>query len=186
MHRIDAPGFAPGNLFTEGNPGLGVPATVVSDDWANDVQEELCKLVENQGIALVKGTQTQVQEAIKLLIKGGGNPIEQSIANNQGSALAITGLIFPQATIKGGQFSYEIYRSTDSSNRMENGVARVSYRTATATWEISTTSDFDDAGVTLSIDSSGQVKYVSDNQAGTSYAGKIRITGIIQFKQTLV
>ncbi len=23
MHRIDAPGFAVGNLFTEGNPALG-------------------------------------------------------------------------------------------------------------------------------------------------------------------
>ncbi len=68
MHRIDAPGFAPGNLFTEGNPSLSIPATEVSDDWLNDVQEELTTVIEGVGITLVKGLQTQLQSAINLMI----------------------------------------------------------------------------------------------------------------------
>ena len=68
MHRIDAPGFAPGNLFTEGNPALSILATEVSDDWLNDVQEELTTVIEGQGITLVKGLQTQLQSAIFSMI----------------------------------------------------------------------------------------------------------------------
>lgn len=32
----------PNYYFTKGNPGSGIPATIVDDDWANAVQEELC------------------------------------------------------------------------------------------------------------------------------------------------
>ena len=47
-------------MFTEGNPGTGTPATVVGADWLNDVQEELCDLIEAAGITLVKGDTTQL------------------------------------------------------------------------------------------------------------------------------
>ena len=67
MHRIDGPGHQ-GNLFTEGDPGMSVPATIVTDDWLNDVQEELCNVIENAGITLVKGTQTQLRDALDLLL----------------------------------------------------------------------------------------------------------------------
>lgn len=68
MHRIDGDGFAPGNLFTDGDPGMGIEATVVTDDWANDVQEELCNVIEATGVTLVKGDQEQLLDAIRYLI----------------------------------------------------------------------------------------------------------------------
>lgn len=72
MHRTDAPGFAPGNLFTEGDPQLGVPFSHVSDDWLNDVQENLCQFIESEGIALVKGNHAQLLDAIRRAYGKGG------------------------------------------------------------------------------------------------------------------
>ena len=68
MHRIDGPGAAPGGLFTEGNPTSGVPATVVTDDFLNDVQENICYVIEQASIALTKGDQTQLRAAIVAMI----------------------------------------------------------------------------------------------------------------------
>jgi len=49
MHRIDGPNYAPGNLFTEGDPLVPTPATVVTDDWLNDVQENIAQAIEGAG-----------------------------------------------------------------------------------------------------------------------------------------
>ena len=37
----EPPGPKPDAFFTEGNPGGGIPATIVTGDWANSVQQEL-------------------------------------------------------------------------------------------------------------------------------------------------
>lgn len=60
MHRIDGANHA-ANLFTEGPPG-----TQVTDDWLNDVQENLVDTITSApaSIALVKGTYTQLASAI--------------------------------------------------------------------------------------------------------------------------
>jgi hypothetical protein len=67
MHRIDSYGATPDNKFTEGTPGPGVPVppTEVSADIMNDMQENLCLVIEAAGIALVKGDYTQLLEAIR-------------------------------------------------------------------------------------------------------------------------
>lgn len=67
MHRIDAAGFAAGNLFTDGNPATGTPATVVDAAFLNDVQENLVAVILAAGIALVKGDYNQLLNAIKAL-----------------------------------------------------------------------------------------------------------------------
>ena len=64
MHRIDAAGAAPGNLFTDGNPSTGTPATVVDAAFLNDVQENLAQMIEAAGIVLSKGDYTQLLKAI--------------------------------------------------------------------------------------------------------------------------
>jgi hypothetical protein len=69
MHKIDGPGAAPGGLFTEGNPDSGVPATVVTDDWMNAVQAEICNAITSAGIALNKADNTQLADAIALLVR---------------------------------------------------------------------------------------------------------------------
>ncbi len=71
MHRIDDPDrLVNGNGagkdgFTEGSPSPLVAATVVTDDWLNDVQENIAQLIESEGITLVKGVFTQLRDAIR-------------------------------------------------------------------------------------------------------------------------
>lgn len=70
MHRIDGPGATVDNRFTDGDPAGGIQATVVTDDWANDIQEELMSLLTAAGISPVKGTQNQVLSALLALSTG--------------------------------------------------------------------------------------------------------------------
>lgn len=82
MHRIDnataatslpvpvAVGPKPNAFFTKGNPGGGTPATIVDDDWANAVQEELCDVIESAGITLSKTDRTQLKQAIRVMVAG--------------------------------------------------------------------------------------------------------------------
>ncbi|ETK18091.1 hypothetical protein [Pseudomonas sp. FH1] len=64
MHRIDGPGATAESRFTEGDPVAGTPATVVTDDFMNDVQEELISLLAAAGVTPVKGTQDQLLQSI--------------------------------------------------------------------------------------------------------------------------
>lgn len=64
MHRIDTPSATTEKKFTEGSPSGGVAATVVSADWLNDVQENICYVIEQRGFTLVKGDKTQLLQAI--------------------------------------------------------------------------------------------------------------------------
>lgn len=66
-----APG-TPG-YFTEGSPGV-TPATVVTDDWLNLVQEELMAIVLAASLTPSKTDSDQVLEAIQLLIGAGSIP----------------------------------------------------------------------------------------------------------------
>ena len=68
MHRIDGPAAAPGGLFTEGDPNVGTPATVVTDDWLNTVQTELENVAISAGATLSKPNNAQVLQAIQALI----------------------------------------------------------------------------------------------------------------------
>lgn len=69
MHRIDGPGATVDNKFTEGDPVGGIQATVVTDDFLNDVQEELMSVLAAAGVSAVKGTQDQVLQAIYKLVQ---------------------------------------------------------------------------------------------------------------------
>lgn len=76
MHRIDGTTAdtttVPGkSLFTEGNPSLGVPATVVSDDWLNDVQENIMRVITNAATGSTKGSDADLYNAIAALIGAG-------------------------------------------------------------------------------------------------------------------
>lgn len=65
MHRIDGPGATVDNKFTEGDPVGGTQATVVTDDWLNDVQEELITILTTAGITPAKGTQNQILSVLR-------------------------------------------------------------------------------------------------------------------------
>ncbi len=65
MHRTDADGNV-ANLFDEGDPGVPRQPTQVDAAILNAFQEELCNLIEAAGITLVKGTNTQLRDAVRL------------------------------------------------------------------------------------------------------------------------
>lgn len=71
MDRVQHASAAPGNLFTEGDPGTGTPATTVTDTWLNHIQEELALLVEYAGLTLSAGDDEQVRKAIETLSSSG-------------------------------------------------------------------------------------------------------------------
>lgn len=82
MHRIDGstvsatlptPGAVVGTpgFFTDGDPAASIPATVVSFDWANAVQEELVHVITDPtggNLALDKASNTQLLTAIGAII----------------------------------------------------------------------------------------------------------------------
>lgn len=67
MHRIDGPAALPGGHFSEGDPATGSPATVLTADWAEAVQEELCAVIAGAGLALAKANNAQLLAAIRRL-----------------------------------------------------------------------------------------------------------------------
>jgi hypothetical protein len=68
-HRIDGLYFAPGNLWTAGDPQLGTPATHWTAAWPNNtVQEEIANVIEGQGLTLSKPDDTQLDQAIDLAL----------------------------------------------------------------------------------------------------------------------
>jgi hypothetical protein len=55
------------NLFHEGNPSTGEKGTKVTADFMNDVQEEVCNVIEAAGITLAAGNRDQLLEALRVL-----------------------------------------------------------------------------------------------------------------------
>lgn len=79
MKRIDSFGALAGGFFGHGDPGTATPATRVTAPWLNDVQENICHVIEQAGISLAGeyGDYSQLYDAILALIdahagEGGG------------------------------------------------------------------------------------------------------------------
>jgi hypothetical protein len=189
MFRIDSEGATLDHKFTEGDPSLGVPATVVSADWLNSTQEEIAGFIEYFGITLNKLSTTQLQTALlEFFLRGGRqSPVLQILANNQASAADVAGFTFDSTIVKARICFYDIERKTDTLNKQESGLLFVTRDTADSQWRISKLSlHDDDVGVTLSTalvsGTVSKLQYVTDNLTGTSYDGKLRITSIIDIR----
>lgn len=63
---------APGGVFTDGDPGTGVPSTVMVSAWPNAVQTELLEAIEEAGLTPSGVDLTQLTQAIKILAAGAG------------------------------------------------------------------------------------------------------------------
>lgn len=88
MHRIDGPGATAENRFTDGDPVAGTRATVVTDDFMNDVQEELISILAAAGVTPVKGTQNQLLQSIYKLAQ---NQVAQAYTTaGTGTVLTLT------------------------------------------------------------------------------------------------
>lgn len=188
MHRIDsfgtsaslpsieAPTTSPG-YFTKGNPGLAVPATLVSQDWLNSVQEELANVIEAAGLTLAKGTNNQLLAALLGISLDYSEP-QFTIANNQSSFANITGLVFDKTIYRSAIISYSAYRKDAGQEVAINGKLHAIYKTVANAWEIfgpELVGDLtNDIGMEFDITSAGQVRYKSSNFAGGSYVGLMR------------
>lgn len=64
MHRVDSFGATLDEKFTEGDPINSIPATVVSADWLNAIQEEIANTIEDAGLTLSKPNNNQLTAAI--------------------------------------------------------------------------------------------------------------------------
>lgn len=183
MHRIDAPGATTGNLFTEGNPALSIPATEVSDAWLNDVQEELVTVILGQGVALAKGTQDQLNTALLLMIGGGGSNIKIDPLLNNTADQIITGLLFDKTVHKAAIFYFDVHRRTDTSNVQETGYVVVTHDTEDDIWRLSKAmGSLDDSETDFNVvAATGQVRASTLLLAGTSYDAQLRITGVTRF-----
>lgn len=67
MHRIDGANATADNRFSLGNPGAGIPATTVTADIMNALQEEVAGVIEASGQSLVKANNAQLLQAIRNL-----------------------------------------------------------------------------------------------------------------------
>lgn len=81
MHRIDSSTATPDGRFTEGNPTIPVPATTVTADWLNAMQEEAIAVLAAAGIAPDKANNAQLLAAILKLIADETPGIATSLVN---------------------------------------------------------------------------------------------------------
>jgi hypothetical protein len=139
MHRIDADGHA-SNLFTDGNPGLGVEATGLDTSWPNDVQEELCNLIDTKaGITLAEGPQPPRSAALDLatIPPAGRLPLANALA-------LINTLLMDLAAFSGMEMENMTrghgWRFLDVGRRLERGMHIVNLLCAGLSPEVKTTS----------------------------------------------
>ena len=103
------------------------------------------------------------------------NSMIATINNNVTTATDVTDMLLDSASYKSAKVFFEIFRKTDSEERVANGWLTAVYYTATNSWDITPGGSYDgnETGVIFSITAAGQVKYTSDNMAGTNYSGQI-------------
>lgn len=134
MHRIDGPGATVDNRFTEGDPVGGVQATVVSDDWLNDVQEEVMSVLTAAGIAPVKGTQDQLLKAIRGVsggVVGSNRNVKMSVTSAGASATLTADQLYVSTSLSGqayrlASFNKTINLAITGAGGMDTGSAPIS------------------------------------------------------------
>lgn len=104
-----------------------------------------------------------------------------TITNNQASPSPISGLIFDGATYRAVVLRYSIYRVTDDNEAAQTGQLRLTYKTNAGTWSISDDFGGDDAGVTFSVDGTGQISYTSTDLTGANYSSKLQVSTVELF-----
>ncbi|WP_052024708.1 hypothetical protein [Pseudomonas sp. G5(2012)] len=100
MHRIDGPGAAVGGFFTEGDPVGGVAATVVTDDWMNDIQENIMAVLLAGGVTPTKGRAADLADAIRASTTG--RLLNTQVFTSSGTYTPTPGMKFAIVTVQGG------------------------------------------------------------------------------------
>jgi hypothetical protein len=111
MDRINGSNVAPDlhgagkDGWRDGNKALGIPATVVTAEFLNSLQEEVANVIESQGITLDVGDKTQLKQAIERMVKGGDYKASVRVASTAAINLAAPGAnIDSVAMVAGDRF----------------------------------------------------------------------------------
>ena len=110
-----------------------------------------------------------------------------TIVNNQSSYADLTAISFSKTENTSKTFSYEIYRKTDSSERIETGIFIIHYKPSADTFTYYRQAHNDEDALnsgdaSLYVDpSSGVLQYKSDSMSGTNYVGKFSYNMISSF-----
>jgi len=189
MKRIDTANATTDNHFQEGNPLTGLAPTVVSGEWLNVMQEEICNAIIGSGQTLDQthtfgdltnpNNTAQLLAAIRNLAAGGPvvAPLKVNILNNQSAQQNIVGLLLDNAKIDTARFIVSVYVKSDSIELQASGELWISWKPIAAAWQLTFEPRGDlDHGILFFIDNtSGQVSYKSSNIAGTNYVGTLRV-----------
>ena len=82
MHRTDGTNHLL-NLFASANPAAGRPTgTLVTAEWLNDYQENICRFIESRGIALSKNDYEQLTNALSDLVNSAINGVVAGAPSN--------------------------------------------------------------------------------------------------------
>jgi hypothetical protein len=131
MHRIDGPGATVDNKFTDGDPVGGIQATLVTDDWLNDVQENIMAVLAAAGVSPTKGRAADLLDAIRgsgAGIVGGARNAKMSVATASATATFTASELLVETAL-GGQafklanFSKTINLATTGAGGMDTGTA---------------------------------------------------------------
>lgn len=197
MFRIDSDGATVDNRFTEGNPSASIPATVVSAEILNSFQEEIIKPITEMGIALDKGNEGQLYQALLLLALNGGRKLsyKSEILNNSTSIdLEDTNdsnslLTVNRTLTKIKIFFFDIERKSDDGTLKEFGIMFLSYDSSSNSFLTPKYFSLNgDAEVEFSLVQVGstdefKLQYTSGDLTGANYEGRIDLTSIVEIKQ---
>lgn len=98
-----------------------------------------------------------------------------TIANNQSSAVNITGLVFNTASVRSAVIDYSIFRVSDSNpnGNTEAGEIHIVYDNL-AGWSIGQGGIIGNSGVAITILASGQLQYTSTDIGSVNYVGTMK------------
>lgn len=89
-YLIDSDGATVGNAWTNGNPSLGVKATLIDATWLNMVQDEFNALILSAGLTLNKVDSTQLKQAVDIKLARGGKSQNLAIVRSSATTVKIT------------------------------------------------------------------------------------------------
>lgn len=197
MFRIDSAGATVGNRFTEGDPGLSIPATVVSDEWLNHVQEEIIKPIEEMGITLVKGNEGQLWDSLLAMFLNGGrksvfrhtllnNTLDAEVQDNNNASAPLS---VDRTSTKLKIMFFDIERKTSTGLLKEFGILFLSHDSKNNVFlDPKVLSLNGDGETTFKLTQEGatdefRLNVDTEDLTGTSYVGTLDLTSIIEIKQ---
>lgn len=127
------------------------------------------------------GMLTRIWQALFQYLKNALDPlgVEKTftIENNKVVATNIDGLVFDSSKITQVFIDYVIQRITTTNELVESGILRAVYLPSSISWNLSSviTAGPGASGVTLTIDSTGRIKYTSSNLGGTPITSTLSV-----------